>query len=542
VTNQQRRLCYEGNKKVREAKATMLVHQYELFRMKEDENIETMYSRFQTLVSGLQILKKSYVASDHVNKILRSLPAKWRPKVTTIEEAKDLNTLSVEDLISSLKCHEIGLNEHEPIKKPKSIALKSRGKPTKALKAIESEEESTSEDSDEDPAIVKEMAMLSNRVQYLSKKNKKFMSRGSSHKSSRREEQKGCYNCKKTGHFIADCLDLQKEQPKEKSKKSVFKSNKFKKQIKKNLMATWEDLDNESESDKGDAEDEANIAMALVATVEDEKESSDDESCTDSENETEVYSKLTRSELIDSLKELLSHYENQSSELRKVKERYIKLLRLHESTRNELDVLQYEYNNLKIMTEKGDNKLMSEHDAALQEFITTGIDRTKVVSMIYSINQNNKKGIGFTGGNSGGVILKPCSDKEELKIHFVSESEKVNTASCLEPEASSSKVMTKSKPENQETKVMNNSKSKAPKLQILKRSEPNKQVLKKTESEIQKPRFQRKKVVYAKLQSKTKGSEPEVWKKTKKDNFRQRTQRKFRQDDWKIGTTIITSI
>jgi len=520
----------------------MLVHQYELFRMKEDENIETMYSRFQTLVSGLQILKKSYVASDHVNKILRSLPAKWRPKVTTIEEAKDLNTLSVEDLISSLKCHEIGLNEHEPIKKPKSIALKSRGKPTKALKAIESEEESTSEDSDEDPAIVKEMAMLSNRVQYLSKKNKKFMSRGSSHKSSRREEQKGCYNCKKTGHFIADCLDLQKEQPKEKSKKSVFKSNKFKKQIKKNLMATWEDLDNESESDKGDAEDEANIAMALVATVEDEKESSDDESCTDSENETEVYSKLTRSELIDSLKELLSHYENQSSELRKVKERYIKLLRLHESTRNELDVLQYEYNNLKIMTEKGDNKLMSEHDAALQEFITTGIDRTKVVSMIYSINQNNKKGIGFTGGNSGGVILKPCSDKEELKIHFVSESEKVNTASCLEPEASSSKVMTKSKPENQETKVMNNSKSKAPKLQILKRSEPNKQVLKKTESEIQKPRFQRKKVVYAKLQSKTKGSEPEVWKKTKKDNFRQRTQRKFRQDDWKIGTTIITSI
>jgi len=41
-------LCsnYEDNKKVREAKATMLVHQYELFKMKEDESIETMYSRF----------------------------------------------------------------------------------------------------------------------------------------------------------------------------------------------------------------------------------------------------------------------------------------------------------------------------------------------------------------------------------------------------------------------------------------------------------------------------------------------------------------
>jgi len=183
---------------------------------------------------------------------------------------------------------------------------------------------------------------------------------------------------------------------------------------------------------------------------------------------------------------------------------------------------------LKIVTEKGVNKPMSEHDAALQEFITTGIVRTKVASMIYSINQNNKKGIGFTGGNSGGLILKPCYDKEELKIHFVSESEKVITASCSEPEASNSKVITKSKPKNQETKVMNNSKSKAPELQILKRSEPNKQVLKKIESEIQKPRFQRKKAVCAKSQSKTKGSEPEVWKKTRQDNFRQGTQRKFK--------------
>jgi len=42
-------LCahYEGSKKVREAKALMLVHRYELFKMmKDDESIEEMYSRF----------------------------------------------------------------------------------------------------------------------------------------------------------------------------------------------------------------------------------------------------------------------------------------------------------------------------------------------------------------------------------------------------------------------------------------------------------------------------------------------------------------
>jgi hypothetical protein len=48
-------LCstYEGNKHVREAKENLLVQQYELFKMKEDEDIETMFARFQTLVSGL---------------------------------------------------------------------------------------------------------------------------------------------------------------------------------------------------------------------------------------------------------------------------------------------------------------------------------------------------------------------------------------------------------------------------------------------------------------------------------------------------------
>jgi len=231
-------LCanYEGSKKVREAKALMLVHQYKLFKMKDDENIEQMYSRFQNLVSGLQILKKSYVASDHVSKILRSLPARWRPKVTVIEKAKDLNTSGVEDLVSSLKVHEIGLNEHEPAKKVKSIALPSKRKSSKAFKVIESEDESPDGDSDEDPT--EKMAMLSNKLEYLAKKNRKFLSKRGGYKSFKKEDQKGCFNYMKPGHFIDECPDLQKEKSKEQSKKSSFNSRKFRKQIKKSLMAT----------------------------------------------------------------------------------------------------------------------------------------------------------------------------------------------------------------------------------------------------------------------------------------------------------------
>jgi hypothetical protein len=80
---------------VKEAKANFLVHQYELFKMKEDEDIETMFARFQTLVYDLQVPKKSYNVLDHVKKILRSLPAKWRPKVTAIQESKNLNNVTL---------------------------------------------------------------------------------------------------------------------------------------------------------------------------------------------------------------------------------------------------------------------------------------------------------------------------------------------------------------------------------------------------------------------------------------------------------------
>jgi len=101
--------------------------------MKEDEDIKTMYSRFQTLVSDLQFMNKRYNVPHHVKKIIRSLHAMLTPKVTTIQEANDLNKLSLENLISSLKSHDIKLIGDEPTKKSKSIALTSNEKSVKAF-------------------------------------------------------------------------------------------------------------------------------------------------------------------------------------------------------------------------------------------------------------------------------------------------------------------------------------------------------------------------------------------------------------------------
>jgi hypothetical protein len=141
------------------------------------------------------------------------------------------------------------------------------------------------------------MAMLSNKLEYLARKNRKFLSKRGGYKSFKKEDQMGCFNCKKPGHFIVDCPDLQKEKSKDKSKKSSFNSRKFRKQIKKSLMATWEDLDSESGSEKEEAEDEANVARGLVATV-----TSEAEPDSESDDENEVYSKFPEKNLLSLLK------------------------------------------------------------------------------------------------------------------------------------------------------------------------------------------------------------------------------------------------
>lgn len=62
--------------------------------MKEDKDIEIMYSRFQTLVFGLHFSNKSYYVPKHVKRILKNLLARFRLKVATIQ-ANDLNKLSL---------------------------------------------------------------------------------------------------------------------------------------------------------------------------------------------------------------------------------------------------------------------------------------------------------------------------------------------------------------------------------------------------------------------------------------------------------------
>lgn len=98
-------------------------------------------------------MDKGYSIVDHVKKIIIILPKRWRPMVTALKLSKDMNNTSLEEMVSSLRSHEIQIEEDGPKRKRKFISLKSSGKSenTKPLQAetYEDSEEESKEEEDE---------------------------------------------------------------------------------------------------------------------------------------------------------------------------------------------------------------------------------------------------------------------------------------------------------------------------------------------------------------------------------------------------------
>ncbi|GJY98455.1 retrovirus-related pol polyprotein from transposon TNT 1-94 [Tanacetum coccineum] len=74
---------------------------------------------FQPIVqnpkTNLKALDEDYSSKNYVRKFLRALHPKWREKVTTIEESKDLTSLSLDELIRNLKVHEMIIKKDSEI-------------------------------------------------------------------------------------------------------------------------------------------------------------------------------------------------------------------------------------------------------------------------------------------------------------------------------------------------------------------------------------------------------------------------------------------
>ncbi|GJT48893.1 retrovirus-related pol polyprotein from transposon TNT 1-94 [Tanacetum coccineum] len=96
-------ITHQGNSQVKDNKIDIWVQQYEQFIISEDEYIDSVFARFNTIITSLKVLDEGYSGKNYVRNFLRALHPKWRAKVTAIEESKDLTSLLLDELIGNLK-------------------------------------------------------------------------------------------------------------------------------------------------------------------------------------------------------------------------------------------------------------------------------------------------------------------------------------------------------------------------------------------------------------------------------------------------------
>nr|GEZ08618.1 hypothetical protein [Tanacetum cinerariifolium] len=135
-------------------------------------------SRFNTINTSLKALDESFSSRNNVKKFLGALPTKWLPKVTAIEESKDLLTLPLDEL----------------------FALKE-------TKVSSDEEVSCSGSDDEEYAMAvrdfkKFFRRRGNFVRRPHDAKKNFQNMKEEKKE---KENRSCLKCGNPNHFISDC-------------------------------------------------------------------------------------------------------------------------------------------------------------------------------------------------------------------------------------------------------------------------------------------------------------------------------------------------
>lgn len=187
-------LCL-GADRVKKARIQMLKAEFEFLSMKDTELIDDFCMKLNGLVTNIRSLGETVDESYVVKKLLRAVPAKFLQITSTIEQFGDLEAMSIEEAVGSLKAHEERLRGQSE---------------TGGGQLLLTEEEWKKRENSEGQ-------LLLTREEWMKRKNKNETSNGyQSREGGRRDRSKlRCFNCQGHGHFAAECRKPRRERDKE---------------------------------------------------------------------------------------------------------------------------------------------------------------------------------------------------------------------------------------------------------------------------------------------------------------------------------------
>jgi hypothetical protein len=250
------RNIYEGDTKVKTTKLQTYRGQFEQLKMKEDENIASYFLRVDEIVNEIIGLGEEIEESVIVQKVLRSLPMRFNPKISSLEEISNLNSISMDELHGIFTAYEMRTEHENP--DVKEVAFKASKRSKKKKK--EQEEYSNSSDVSEDDEEV---------ANFIKRLNKGTNGR------YRGKLPLICFNCDGIGHFSNKCPHKKKRNDEGYSKgKHTYKGKRTTKKDFKKSLCIKEDI---SSSDEDEISDSETGRVLFMAVKDSDKEDSEEE-------------------------------------------------------------------------------------------------------------------------------------------------------------------------------------------------------------------------------------------------------------------------
>jgi hypothetical protein len=175
--------------------------------MSDDETSDDFYASLNNIVYSSLNLGKKISNNKIVRKIMRSLPEKFRDKVTVIEVCQDLDTIKVEELVGSLKAYDLTFLRP----KKKNLALKIMRKEASDSSDVETTDEENLE------MLAKRFKRFLNHYQKVESRRlpksgenfeEDFPQEKRNFKGKKGKNGQGfrCHECSSFGHIRVQCL------------------------------------------------------------------------------------------------------------------------------------------------------------------------------------------------------------------------------------------------------------------------------------------------------------------------------------------------
>ena len=104
---------YQGSAKVKRAQLQALRREFEILGMKEGESVDEYFARTLAIVNKMKSHGEKVEQLTIVEKILRSMTARFDYVVCSIEESNNVITMTIDQLQSSLMVHEQRMKGHK---------------------------------------------------------------------------------------------------------------------------------------------------------------------------------------------------------------------------------------------------------------------------------------------------------------------------------------------------------------------------------------------------------------------------------------------